>query len=558
MQAIDAPAQSRFNTCLLTRNGQGAVMKGILRALVVFCFLCAPVINAEEGPKNFKNPILPGYHPDPSIVRVGEDYYMVNSTFEWFPGMPVHHSRDLVNWELIGYGLHRPEQLELQKGLGDYMGIFAVTIRYHDGLFYLITTCVQCKKSGNFYITAENPSGPWSDPVWLDSPGIDPSLMWDDDGKVYYVGHGNLKEEQEWPDQQGVWLQELDTEQGKLVGKRVQLTHGHANNAVWAEGPHLYRINGKYLLMLAEGGTGFNHSVTVHHSDDVFGPYVADQVNPVLTHRHLGEDYPVHSIGHADLVQTQKGDWWSVMLGKRYVDGYTLLARETFLTPVRFEGQRPVFNPGIGKVLLEQERPDLRWAPVEQPPARDEFDGGALGLEWNMLRTPHSHWHHLSDGRLELDLRPEVLDDLANPSLLARRIRDHDFTAALKLEFAPAQETGKAGMVLYRRSTCHYQFLREKDALVITRTVKGEKTEVARVAWGSDTVVLKAEAKGLDLQFSYGESENDLQPLGDVQTMTVLSFEVADGFNGPYVGMYATGEAPQKRAAFDWFEYRGE
>ena len=215
----------------------------LLKSSFVFSLLFTTTAFSQT---NFQNPILPGYHPDPSICRVGEDYYLVNSTFEWFPGMPIHHSKDLVNWELIGYGIHRPEQLALQKGLGDFMGVFAVTIRYHDGIFYLINTCVQCEKGGNFYITATNPAGPWSDPVWLDAPGIDPSLMWDDDGKCYYVGHGNLKGKQDWPQQQGAWLQELDTDQGKLVGPRKQLTYGHANNAVWTEGPHLYKINGKY------------------------------------------------------------------------------------------------------------------------------------------------------------------------------------------------------------------------------------------------------------------------------------------------------------------------
>jgi alpha-N-arabinofuranosidase len=535
-------------------------MKPLRWLLSTACLAFLLAADAAAEPETFQNPILPGYHPDPSIVRVGEDYYMVNSTFEWFPGMPIHHSRDLVNWKLIGHGLHRPDQLLLQEGLGDYMGIFAVTIRHHDGLFYLITTCVNCERAGNFYITAKNPAGPWSDPVWLDSPGIDPSLMWDDDGKVYYVGHGNLSKTQAWPDQQGVWLQELDLDQEKLVGPRKQLTHGHANNAVWAEGPHLYKINGKYLLMLAEGGTGYNHAVTVFHSDAPFGPYVADMVNPVLTHRHLGADYPIHSIGHADLVQTQKGDWWAVMLGKRYVDGYTLLARETFLTPVVFEGRRPIFNPGVGKVLTEQARPDLPWHPFEEEPARDDFEGDTLGLQWNMLRTPASTWYRLEDGKLLLEPRPVTIDQLANPSFLARRIVHHQFSASLELDFDTADPGDRAGMVLYRRSTCHYQFLKQGGDLVITRTEKGEKQEVARVEYGASEVILKAEANGLDLQFSYGKPGQEFKSIGGVQSMSVLSFETADGFNGPYVGMYAVsdGKSPVNPARFDWFEYEGK
>jgi alpha-N-arabinofuranosidase len=506
----------------------------------------------------FKNPILPGYHPDPSICRVDDDYYLVNSTFEWFPGMPVYHSKDLVNWKLIGYGLHRREQLNLQEGLGDYMGIFAVTLRHHDGLFYLITTCVTCEKGGNFYITAENPAGPWSDPVWLDAPGIDPSLMWDDNGKCYYVGHGNLKEKQEWPQQQGVWLQELDLEQKKLVGQRVQLTHGHANNAVWSEGPHLYKINGKYLLMIAEGGTEVNHAVTVHHSDSLWGPYISDQINPVLTHRHLGQDYPIYAVGHADLVQTQKGDWWSVMLGKRKANGYTLLARETFLCPVSFEGQTPIFNPGVGKLLAEQKRPDLPWTPFPTNPVRDNFEGEKLDLAWNMLRSPQSDWYSMEGGKLTMQLRPNVLSGFSNPSLLARRIEHYKFAASFKLDFNPKNPNEKAGMIIYRNSTCHYQFLMEENAIVVIKTLKGEESEVARVSYKGKSVVLKAEADNLDLQFSYGESVQEMKPIGAIQNMNVISFEMAGGFNGPYVGMYATssGETSKTKAEFDWFEYK--
>lgn len=518
------------------------------------------MVQQVKSQETFKNPILSGYHPDPSICRVGDDYYMVNSTFEWFPGMPIHHSKDLVNWELIGYGIHRPEQLEFQEGLGDYMGVFAVTIRYHKGVFYLINTCVQCEKGGNFYITATNPAGPWSDPVWLDAPGIDPSLMWDDDGTCYYVGHGNLNAKQEWPDQQGAWLQELDIEQGKLVGPRKQLTHGHANNAVWTEGPHLYKINGKYLLMVAEGGTGYNHSTTVHHADSVWGPYVADMVNPVMTHRHLGKDYPFHSMGHTDIIETQNGEWWAVMLGKRYVDGYTLLARETFLCPVVFEGQTPIFNVGKGIVEPEMKRPDLPWTPFEKKPARDEFKGKELDLVWNMLRTPHENWYTVNDGKVTLNLRPNVLDSLTNPSLLGRRIQHHNFEAMFSMDFSNKKVNEKAGMILYRRSTCHYQFLKVGNELVIVRTERGEKTEVARTDYKEKSVVLKAKAKGRELTFSYGADENSLKALGETQDMKTISFEVADGFNGPYIGIYATssGKPSKTKATFNWFEYKGE
>nr|WP_299337590.1 glycoside hydrolase family 43 protein [Allomuricauda sp.] len=530
-------------------------MKKILR-LVLGLSLTAVF---GQTPDTFENPVLPGFYPDPSVVRVGEDYYMVNSSFEWFPGMPIHHSKDLVNWELIGYGLHRPDQVELPEGLLDSRGIYAVSIRYHDGLFYLITTCVKC--NGNFYITAKNPAGPWSEPVWLGSRGIDPSLFWDDDGTCYYTGHANITGVNDWPNKNGVWMQVLDFEQQKLIGERKQLTHGHAKNARWTEGPHLYKIDGKYMLLVAEGGTGFHHAVTVHHSDSIWGPYIPNHSNPVLTHRHLGNDFPIHSVGHADLVQTQNGEWWSLMLAKRKKDGFSFLARETFLTPVRFEDQEgimtPVFNPGIGHLQFEQTRPNLPWSPSPKKPKRDEFNTDSLTLEWNFLRTPYSKWYALKNGKLSIELRPNVLDSLTNPSLVARRIQHHDFLASTKMDFKSKKKNVVAGLVIYRNSTNHLQLLKEGDALILLKTKKGVKVEISRVPYPHKELVLQVEGHNTESTFRYGPTLNELKTLAEKVDLTVVSDEVAGGFNGPYVGMYATsnGKQSKKNANFDWFEY---
>jgi len=533
------------------------------RAATLIIIVClAATIHAQEAPENYNNPILPGYHPDPSICRVGEDYYLVNSTFEWFPGLPVYHSKDLVNWELIGYGIDRPLQLEFPEGLGDSRGVFAPTIRYHAGIYYIINTCVGC--DGNFYITTTDPAGPWSDPVWLHSPGIDPSLFWDDDGRCYYVGHANISGVQDWPDKQGAWMQELDLEQQKLVGDRVQLTHGHASNAVWTEGPHLYKIDGVYILLVAEGGTSYHHAVTFFNSDSLWGPYISNQSNPALTHRHLGKNYPIHSVGHADLVETQNGQWWSVMLAKRQVDGYSLLARETFLTPVEFEMQETgfltaVYNRGVGRLLMEQKRPDLPWTPVDPVPVRDELESGKLELHWNFLRTPYEKWYELQDGILQIQVRPQVVDKFENPSLIARRIEHHKFKTATKLVFNPKKENERAGLIIYRRSANHYQLLKEKNHLVLIKTGEGKKEELARIPYDQNEVVLYAEADGLDIQFKYGPNMEDLKSIGSMQNMNVVSDELAGGFNGSYVGMYATSNGIKSKALanFDWFEYKG-
>jgi xylan 1,4-beta-xylosidase len=527
---------------------------------IFFLCLITAVSFGQTAPENYKNPILSGFHPDPSICRVGDDYYMVNSSFEWYPGMPIHHSKDLVNWELIGYGISRPHQVELPVGLKDSRGIYAVTIRHHDGLFYLITTCVNCKN--NFYVTASNPAGPWSDPVWLGSRGIDPSLFWDEDGKCYYTGHANISGVNDWPEKNGAWIQELDTKQGKLIGEPKQITHGHAKNARWTEGPHIYKKDGKYLLLVAEGGTGFQHSVTMHHSDSVWGPYIPFHSNPVMSHRQLGQDFPIHSVGHADLIQTQNNECWSVMLGKRKKENFSLLARETFLTPVKFENEEgypiPVFNPGVGHLLMEQKRPNLPWTPFKKVAARDEFDTKDLALEWNFLRTPYTKWYTLDKGNLNLQLRPEILDSLVNPSLIVRRIQHHKFEASTHLLFAAKNANEQAGIAVYRNSTNHIQLVKEKNDLVLFATKKGKRQEMARVPFKGKEVFLKIEGDNIRSTFSYGTSESNYTTIGGVQDLSIVSDEVAGGFSGPYVGMYATsnGEKTKSIASYNWFEYK--
>ncbi|SHM15357.1 alpha-N-arabinofuranosidase [Flavobacterium flevense] len=527
---------------------------------IFFLCLITAVSFGQSAPENYKNPILSGFYPDPSICRVGDDYYMVNSSFEWFPGMPIHHSKDLVNWELIGYGLSRPNQVELPVGLKDSRGIYAVTIRHHEGLFYLITTCVNCKN--NFYVTATNPAGPWSDPVWLNSRGIDPSLFWDEDGKCYYTGHANITGVNDWPEKNGAWIQELDTKQGKLIGEPKQITHGHAKNARWTEGPHLYKKDGKYLLLVAEGGTGFQHSVTLHHSDNVWGPYIPYHSNPVMSHRQLGQDFPIHSVGHADLIQTQNNEWWAVMLGKRKNENFSLLARETFLTPVKFENEEsypiPVFNPGVGHLSFEQKRPNLPWTPLKKALEKDEFDSKDLALEWNFLRTPYTKWYALEKGNLNVQLRPEILDSLVNPSYVARRIQHHKFEASTHLVFDAKSAKEQAGIAVYRNSTNHIQLVKEKNDLVLFATKKGKRTETARIPFSGKEVFLKIEGDNIRATFSYATSEGNYTTIGGVQDLAIVSDEVAGGFSGPYVGIYATsnGEKSKNIASFKWFDYK--
>ena len=324
----------------------------------------------------YRNPVIPGFHPDPSFCRVGEDYYLVTSSFEYFPGVPVYHSRDLVHWEQIGHALTRDSQLPLQN-VGRSRGIYAPTIRYHNGRFYIITTNVD--SIGNFIVTADHPAGPWSEPVLVDQPGIDPSLFFDDDGKVYYTGTHH-----DSSGVQGIGLFEIDPNTGARREETRIVWYGTG----WKcpEAPHLYKINGLYYLMIAEGGTEYGHMVTIARASSPYGPYEACPGNPILTHasnRMRGS--AIAGTGHADLLQAHDGSWWMVFLAFRPTEQYFHhLGRETFLCPVRWENGWPVVNDGR-PVRLEMDAPCLPFAPVPAPQGRELFSAG-FSPQWNWLR----------------------------------------------------------------------------------------------------------------------------------------------------------------------------
>ncbi len=289
--------------------------------------------------QSVKNPIMPGFYPDPSICAVGEDYYLVNSTFAYFPGLPVLHSKDLVHWEQIGNVMDRPSQLPLANA-GHSQGLFAPTIRYHAGTFYVI--CTNVSHGGNYVVTAENPEGPWSEPHYLEGAGgIDPSLFFDTDGRCYYIGTHPNPEGCRYDGDWYIWIQELDLNTWKLKGESKDVWNGAMRGVHWPEGPHLYRIGEYYYILHAEGGTGPEHAVSVCRSRDIWGPYENNFCNPILTHRHLGQAYPVKYVGHGDLFETPAGEWYMTMLAVRPLEGYTTMGRETFLAKVTWENNWP-------------------------------------------------------------------------------------------------------------------------------------------------------------------------------------------------------------------------
>ncbi|HEV7717336.1 MAG TPA: glycoside hydrolase family 43 protein, partial [Steroidobacteraceae bacterium] len=298
---------------------------------------------------SYRNPVLAGFYPDPSVTRAGDRFYLVNSTFTYFPGIPVFESRDLVHWAHIGNVIDRPGVLDFD-GLGTSRGVFAPTIEYHDGTFYVVNTAVD--SGGNFFSTAKNPAGPWSDPVWLkDFDGIDPSLFFDADGKAYLLNNGPPQGAPLYEGHRAIWIQAFDAKAGRLTGPRKVLVNGGvdiAKKPIWIEGPHLYRRGDWYYLLCAEGGTGPQHSEVILRGRSPWGPFEPYAGNPILTQRDLPEDRanPITNAGHADLVEGPDGSWWAIFLASRPYDAHQYnTGRETFLLPVTWRDGWPVILP---------------------------------------------------------------------------------------------------------------------------------------------------------------------------------------------------------------------
>ncbi len=498
----------------------------------------------------YRNPILPGFHPDPSICRVGRDYYLVNSSFEFFPGVPVYHSRDLVHWRAIGHCLSRPDQVDL-SGVPASGGIYAPTIRYHvqRRRFYMITTCVTA--GGHFFVHAENPAGPWSDAVWIPHPGIDPSLYFAEDGTAYFqctIG-----------DHDGVIVQgRLNLDSGALEEVRP-LWKGTGGQ--YAEAPHLYRIGAWYYLMVAEGGTEYGHMETIARSVDLWGPYESCPHNPILTHRSTA--HPVQATGHADLVQTAEGAWWMVFLGIRPLWGrYHHLGRETFLASVRWDeqGWPVVGEKGTAPLNIPAEGLPPT-APMPPEPERDDFDGDTLPFCWNFIRRPDPSGWSLTErpGFLRLYGGSTTLDETASPMFVGRRQGHAHSEALCRLEFAPRVSGQEAGLCVYRDHRHHCElFVEHRDggaSLVLRQRIGRLAVRLAERPIPPGPLILRVEADDFLYRFSFRmESDAAFQPMGEAEVI-YLSTEVAGGFTGVYVGLFAqrSDDAPMPPADFDWF-----
>jgi len=517
----------------------------------------------QPAPRNgeYGNPVLQGFYPDPSVIRVGDDYYLVNSTFAWFPGIPVLHSRDLVNWTQIGNAIDRSGQLNFDK-MTMQQGVYAPDISWHVGKFYILNTCVGC--GGNFVITATNPAGPWSDPVWLpDVNGIDTSLFFDDDGRAWIVHNGPPEGRPRYEGHTAIWLHELDPKALKTIGApRVLVDSGShpERNPIWIEGPHLFKKDGFYYLIAAEGGTEEGHSEVVFRSDKVAGPYAAYADNPILTQRDLPKSRPspITSTGHASFVRTQRGDWWAMFLGVRpYADNFFNTGRETFLMPVRWEHGWPhVTEPGSAVPWVAR-RPALPVGPKPAVPTRgrftirDEFDRSVLPLYWMTLRDPKTRWWSISRGGLEIQPRREAFSTHGNPSLLARRQQHLNPAATTRVRFEPSNDGAEAGLIAFQ-SDEYWYFLavgREGGRRVIRlrRRGGGDDPAFGTIVATSQLprtgpIDLRIEAHGASYDFEWSTAPGRWRRLASGADGTILSTKRAGGFVGAVFGLYAHDE----------------
>lgn len=520
------------------------------------------------GDNQYRNPILAGYYPDPSVVRVGEDFYMVNSTFGFFPGVPVFHSRDLVNWTQLSNAVHRPEQMSFDGiNLGNN-GIYAPAIEYRDGTFYVITTCVAC--GHNFVVTATNPAGPWSDPIWLPHlQGIDPSIFFDDDGKTYIVHHRD-PDNKRYPAHTALWVMEVDPVTFAPLSDDVMLVDGGDEapwNTEYIEGPHIYKVNGTYYLSAPGGGTGYYHQQLLYKSANVFGPYEPNPNNPVLTQYGLPDDreFPVTATGHADMVDDGKGNWWAVFLGTRVYDlnkpnqqdpGNFHTGRETFLLPVTWQDGWPVILEK-GKALPNvAEKPNLPTAAAARPltgnySLREEFTDAELGLNWQFIRTPRSQWWQTGNGELVLEPRTDRLGDYNQPSFTGIRLAHMNASISTQVQFVPQASGDAAGLLALQNDEFFFSFALSQNAegkpVVRVRKRAGKddpiegKTliEQAITITPGEPVYLRMSVNKAKASFAYSLDGKTYSELIDGISASPLTTAAAGGFTGALVGPFA-------------------
>ena len=511
--------------------------------------------------QGFKNPVLPGFHADPSVCRVGDDFYLVNSTFQYFPGVPVFHSKDLVHWEQIGNCLSRPSQVNLKNTDGN-SGIYAPTIRYNDGRFYMVTTVYPSRR--HFYVWTEHPDGEWSDPIVIDFAigSCDPTLFFDD-GKCYFLWkEGDIK------------ICEIDVETGKKLGDIHHLGTGLGGR--YPEGPHIYKKDGYYYLLLAEGGTEHGHHVNILRSKNLFGPYDSNPDNPILSHFNMKmQNSNIQGLGHADLVQAPDSSWWMICLGYR-TSGYLqhVMGRETMLAPVHWNEQGwPVVNQD-GTLQIDMTCKTLPQIPMPLKPVKEEFNYVArhvpadsyhsLGLPmgWMSLCNPDYTKYSLKERKGWLRLYPSTIDlsETASPTFIARRQTELNFTATALFDLSNLQEGMQAGLTAYAAPLNHYDVVAERRGgkLFIKSNVRlGQTLHSEReILLTGDHAYMRITS---DQNFYYMLASADGINFTQLAKMEYrfLSTETIGGFTGVMLGLFSqcSQETNKGYVDIDWFEY---
>ncbi|MCL2764129.1 MAG: glycoside hydrolase family 43 protein [Treponema sp.] len=524
--------------------------------------------------KKFKNPVLSGFYPDPSICRAEKDFYLVTSTFAYFPGIPVFHSRDLLNWKQIGNAIDRPGQL-CYDGHQISQGLFAPTIRYNSGIFYILCTLI--KNGGNFVITAEHPQGPWSDPVWLSgADGIDPSIFFDDDGKAWYCGTHPAPEGEAYSGNYEIYIREMDIsliKAGKnpLIGENIGIWRGALKDVIWPEGPHIYKKDGYYYLLHAEGGTGLDHAVCIARAKDIKGPWEGKKSNPIITHRSLGKKADVINVGHADFTDDINGNWWMVLLASRPIEGVCPLGRETFMVPVYWEDGWPCIVTDTGLIENEYPLPDFgkeHEIPWSHENLCDHFNG-RLPLNWLALRMPSkkediAFGFNENSGALRLYTRAQTIRSREHPSFAGRRLRHKNWAFCASMEFTPLTANDNAGIILLQSEDWHYRFeVYNSDAksLRLIRAAGKEDEIIGEVKIDElpKQIVLAAKCENMEIYFYYGKDQYSLKYFPFSVKAHIISTEYAGGFTGALAGVFATanGHECNNHADIFWAEYRG-
>jgi len=492
--------------------------------------------------ETISNPVVAGFHPDPSVCRVGSDYYLACSSFEYFPGVPIFHSRDLVNWTQIGNALDRPGQLRLPPESPSSGGIYAPTLRHHDGRFWLITTNVSA--DGNLLVSATDPAGPWSDPILLRRlHGIDPDLAWDEEGRC-------------WSTVAGVSQARIDPSTGEIFDAQQRIWSGTPGGKA-PEAPHLYHIGEYWYLMIAEGGTERGHSVSIARGTAPNGPFEPCPANPILTHRST--DHPIQNTGHADLVQGPDDTWWMVFLGVRPrggTPGWHVLGRETFLTPVGWVDGWPV----IGEPSLDQPAPPWPLYPAAPAPVREEFDQPGLAPHWISMRrrTEETCTTKERPGWLTLRAEGSSLDE-NDVTFLGRRQQHLSCRARAVIDTTE----GRGGLALRLDEQHHYEIEAGDGLVQVIARIGPLRTTMASVP-----LPAAAGATVLAIRISVTEDVRDARTGPDTVALGIedaggsftelaaldgryLSTEVAGGFTGRVIGVYAAAGSVH----VDWFDY---